>query len=87
MLKKKYNLAPFKNSYQVEVLKIQLLANVVYENNFTIEYVKISLNLNLMTDSSILNGTGKRQTPWMCLPENLWITRKNQSLHQDPGKI
>lgn len=46
VLKKKYNLAPFKNSYQVEVLKIQLLANVVYENNFTIEYVKISLNLN-----------------------------------------
>lgn len=45
-LKKKYNLAPFKNSYEVEVLKIQLLANVVYENNFTIEYVKISLNLN-----------------------------------------
>lgn len=43
---KKYNLATFKNSYQVEVLKIQLLANVVYENNFTIEYVKISLNLN-----------------------------------------
>lgn len=36
---KKYNLAPFKNSYEVEVLKIQLLANVVYENNFTIEYV------------------------------------------------
>jgi hypothetical protein len=27
----------------------------------------------------------KRQIHWMCLLANSWTTRKNRSLHQDPG--